>query len=144
KFYYLRYPLCDESGAAATAVMPDGRIVDHVTVATTRPETYLGDTAVAMNPNDSRASALRGKFVKLPLVGRVIPVIEDEYVVLPDPESAEPKAKYATGFLKVTPAHDENDYQLGMRHDLAVINVMAPDASISDQHGWSDVGEAGI
>ncbi len=143
KFYYLRYPLCDENGAPAKAILPDGE-ADHVTVATTRPETYLGDTAVAVNPTDPRAKALNGKFVKLPLVGRVIPIVEDDYVVLPNPEGDDPKAKYATGFLKVTPAHDENDYQLGQRHDLDTINVMAPDASISDQHGWSDVGEAGM
>ncbi len=143
KFYYLRYPLCDEKGAPMTAALPDGE-ADHVTVATTRPETYLGDTAVAVNPTDPRAKALKGKFVKLPLVGRVIPIVEDDYVVLPDPEGDDPKAKYATGFLKVTPAHDENDYQLGLRHDLPVINVMAPDASISDQDGWSDVGDAGM
>ncbi|MFM9959522.1 MAG: valine--tRNA ligase [Phycisphaerales bacterium] len=120
-----------------------------VTVATTRPETYLGDTAVALNPKDPRANALRGLHCELPLVGRVIPIIEDDYVVLPaamheDPEAAksDPKAQFATGFLKVTPAHDPNDYEIGRRHNLAAINVMAPDASISDKHGWTDVGDA--
>ncbi len=129
-FYYLRYPLEDGSG--------------HVTVATTRPETMLGDTAVAINPADPRAAALRGKKLKLPIVGRIIPIVEDDYVVMPDPEGDDPKAKFATGFLKVTPAHDPNDYEIGQRHKLAVINVMAPDASISDKHGWNDVGEAGF
>ncbi|MBX3375410.1 MAG: valine--tRNA ligase [Phycisphaeraceae bacterium] len=119
-----------------------------VTVATTRPETYLGDTAVAINPRDPRAKALRGLSVELPLIGRIIPVIEDDYVVLPaamqdDPDDAakDPKAKYATGFLKVTPAHDPNDYEIGVRHNLPHINIFAPDATISDKHGWSDPTE---
>ena len=127
-FWYLRYPLEDGSG--------------HITVATTRPETMLGDTGVAINPKDPRASALRGKRVRLPIVGRVIPIVEDDYVVMPvslggDP--ADPKAQFASGFLKVTPAHDANDWEIGVRHGLAAINVMAPDASISDRHGWTDV-----
>jgi valyl-tRNA synthetase len=126
--YYLRYPLEDGSG--------------HVTVATTRPETMLGDTAVGVNPRDPRAAALRGKSVRLPIVNRIIPIIEDDYVVLPDPNSDDPKAKYATGFLKVTPAHDPNDYEIGQRHNLPLINVLAPDGSISDKHGWSDKGDA--
>ncbi len=127
--WYLRYPLTDGSG--------------HLTVATTRPETMLGDTAVAVNPADPRAEALRGKTVTLPIVGRVIPVVEDDYVVMADPEG-DAKARMATGFLKVTPAHDPNDYEIGQRHDLDVINVMAQDGSISDQYGWDDgVGDAG-
>lgn len=113
-----------------------------VTVATTRPETYLGDTAVAINPKDPRAVALEGLFCELPLVGRIIPVIKDDYVVMPSKDSEDPKARYATGFLKVTPAHDPNDYDIGRRHNLPVINVMAPDASISDKHGWTDIGDA--
>ncbi len=129
-FYYLRYPLEDGTG--------------HVTVATTRPETMLGDTAVAINPKDPRAPALRGKRLRLPIVGRIIPIVEDDYVVMPDPESADAKAKFATGFLKVTPAHDPNDWEIGLRHKLPVINVMAPDASISEKHGWTDVGDAGF
>ncbi|MGP1310068.1 MAG: valine--tRNA ligase [Phycisphaerales bacterium] len=144
-FYYLRYPLCDESGSPIGAKLPDGTTTDHITVATTRPETYLGDTGVAMNPRDPRANALVGKFVKLPFVGRVIPIVADDYVVLPaamqsDPEAAakDPKAQFATGFLKVTPAHDVNDEQIGKRHDLQTINVMAPDATISRAHGWTD------
>ncbi len=155
RFYYLRYPLvhpstnpddpkdCQEvtwNELAARgypgADKMDGEEVAWVTVATTRPETYLGDTAVAVNPKDPRAGALRGLMAQLPIVGRVIPVIEDDYVVLADPESSDPKAKFATGFLKVTPAHDPNDYMIGQRHDLEMINVMAPDASISDAHGW--------
>ena len=125
--WYLRYPLEDGSG--------------HVTVATTRPETMLGDTAVAINPNDPRAAELRGKNVRLPIVGRIIPIIEDDYVVLPDPESSDAKAQMSSGCLKVTPAHDPNDWDIGLRHDLEVINVMAADASISDQYGWDDASD---
>ncbi len=152
-FYYLRYPLVDGSGTPVTWQMladaGDPAASAHhgaddawVTVATTRPETYLGDTAIAINPRDPRAPFLRGRMAKLPFVGRVIPIVEDEYVVLADPESDDPKAKYASGFLKVTPAHDPNDYEIGRRHDLAMINVMAPDGSISATHGWDDVGDA--
>src|SRR5690606_3572049 len=146
-FYYLRYPLCDEKGSPRSVRLPDGTTTDHVTVATTRPETYLGDTGVAMNPKDPRAAALVGKFVKLPFVGRVIPIVADDYVVLPasmqrDPEAAakDPKAQYASGFLKVTPAHDVNDEQIGKRHGLAAINVMAPDATMRRGLGWMGHG----
>jgi valyl-tRNA synthetase len=113
----------------------------YVTVATTRPETMLGDTAVAMNPNDPRAKYLVGKKVKLPIVGRIIPIIADEHVVLPDPNSEDEKARFSTGFLKVTPAHDPDDWEIGQRHGLDIINVMAPDGSISDKHGWEDAAE---
>ncbi|HMN39932.1 MAG TPA: valine--tRNA ligase [Phycisphaerales bacterium] len=166
-FYYLRYPLVHPQagknpGSDAQPVTWDELAARGypgasqnpadepawITVATTRPETYLGDTAVAVNPKDHRAKALRGLFVELPLVGRVIPIVEDDYVVLPaalwaDPEEAknDPKAQYATGFLKVTPAHDQNDYELGIRHGLPMVNVFAPDASISDKHGWSEPTE---
>ncbi|MFG0257120.1 MAG: valine--tRNA ligase [Phycisphaerales bacterium JB043] len=162
-FYYLRYPLVhrvsdgqhspvtwSELGARGypgAQNMPEDDEA-WVTVATTRPETYLGDTAVAVNQNDPRATPLRGLFVELPLVGRVIPIVEDDYVVLPAPDpdapGVDPKSKYATGFLKVTPAHDPNDWDLGQRHDLPIINVFAPDASISDAHGWDDVGDASV
>ncbi|MCK5114429.1 MAG: valine--tRNA ligase [Phycisphaerae bacterium] len=133
-FWYLQYPL-------EKAVTVDGQIIEHVTVATTRPETMLGDTAVAMNPRDPRADALVGQTVILPIVGRKIPIIADEHVVLPNPESDDEKAKFSTGFLKVTPAHDPDDYQIGLRHDLPIINIMAPDASISKDHGWDDWAE---
>ncbi len=132
-FWYLNYPVVDDSGKETG---------EHVTVATTRPETYFGDTAIAVNPEDPERARFIGKKVKLPFVGRIIPVLGDDYVVMPDPESSDSKAKYASGFLKVTPAHDTNDYEIGQRHDLEQINIMAPDASISDQHGWSDVGDA--
>ncbi len=130
-FWYMQYPL-DEPVEAG------GKTIEHVTVATTRPETMLGDTAVAMNPKDPRANALVGKMVRLPIVGRLIPIVADEHVVLPDPESEDEKAKFSTGFLKVTPAHDPDDWQIGQRHGLGIINVMGPDGSISDKYGWED------
>ncbi|MGD1043292.1 MAG: valine--tRNA ligase [Sedimentisphaerales bacterium] len=130
-FWYLRYPLVEP-------VQIDGKKVEYITVATTRPETMLGDTAVAMNPNDPRAKFLVGKSVRLPIVGRIIPIIADEHVVLPNPNSEDEKAKFSTGFLKVTPAHDPDDWAIGQRHKLEVINVMAPDGSISDKFGWAD------
>jgi valyl-tRNA synthetase len=130
-FWYLRYPLVEPVDVA-------GHRVEYVTVATTRPETMLGDTAVAMNPADPRAKFLTGKKVLLPIVGRIIPIVADEHVVLPDPNSDDEKARFSTGFLKVTPAHDPDDWEIGQRHNLPVINVLAPDGSISDKHGWSD------
>jgi valyl-tRNA synthetase len=130
-FWYLQYPL-------AETVMIEGKKIEYVTVATTRPETMLGDTAVAMNPNDSRAKYLLGKKARLPIVGRIIPIIADEHVVLPNPNSEDEKAKFSTGFLKVTPAHDPDDWAIGQRHSLPVINVMAPDGSISDKYDWKD------
>jgi valyl-tRNA synthetase len=169
-FYDLRYPLVHPGSptdnspvtwdelAARGYPGADNHPEDEqawVTVATTRPETYLGDVAVAMNPKDPRAPSLRGLCCRLPIVGRIIPLIEDDYVVLPvafgGPED-DAKAQMSTGFLKVTPAHDPNDYELGRRHEAAIvekcsaktmlINVMAPDASISDKHGWTDLGDA--
>ncbi|MFT5422708.1 MAG: valyl-tRNA synthetase [Phycisphaerales bacterium] len=170
-FYYLRYPLVQPNGdndhrpvtwdelAARGYPEADQHPEDEqawVTVATTRPETYLGDTAVALNRRDPRAESLRGVLCELPLVGRCVPIIEDDYVVLPikyGGDENDPKAQMATGFLKVTPAHDPNDYELGMRHadDIRarctagehVINVMAPDASISKDHGWVDFEQYG-
>jgi valyl-tRNA synthetase len=141
-FWYLRYPLVEP-------VIVEGKRIEFVTVATTRPETMLGDTAVAMNPNDPRAKYLVGKKVLLPIVGRIIPIIPDEHVVLPNPnppkgevspkaDSEDEKARFSTGFLKVTPAHDPDDWAIGQRHKLEVINVMAPDGSISDKFGWTD------
>jgi valyl-tRNA synthetase len=148
-FWYLRYPLTEP-------VVVEGKRIEYVTVATTRPETMLGDTAVAMNPNDPRAKTLIGKSVRLPIVGRIIPIIADEHVVLPNPNSEDEKAKFSTGFLKVTPAHDQDDYAIGERHydeiaevvipinytgdpwQYVFLNVMAPDGSISDKFGWAD------
>ncbi|MBL8763945.1 MAG: valine--tRNA ligase [Phycisphaerae bacterium] len=155
-FYYLRYPLVRSDAPDAPPVVWADLARDGypganactpseqawVTVATTRPETYLADTAVAVNPHDPRAAALRGLWVRLPFLDRVIPVIEDSYVVLPktlarsEEEAADPKADFATGFLKVTPGHDANDWELGVRHRLAVVNMMSPDGRVSDAHAW--------
>jgi len=108
----LRYPL------AAGAKTADG--LDYLIVATTRPETMLGDAAVAVNPNDERYQALIGKFVELPLLGRLIPIIGDDYC---DPE-------FGTGCVKITPAHDFNDYEVGKRHNLPLINIFDKDAQV--------------
>ncbi|MEM9295951.1 MAG: class I tRNA ligase family protein, partial [Planctomycetota bacterium] len=152
QFYYLNYPLVRPKLGTSRDTSEPGSVSpvsadtsdpsqweetgDFVTVATTRPETMLGDTAVAVNPNDSERAQHAGQFVKLPIVGRVIPIVADDYVVIPDPDSDDAKASYASGYLKVTPAHDPNDYDIGQRHDLPQINVMAPDGSISKDHGW--------
>ncbi|QKT02737.1 valine--tRNA ligase [Ectothiorhodospiraceae bacterium 2226] len=106
--WHMRYPLADGSG--------------HLVVATTRPETMLGDTAVAVHPEDERYRHLVGKAVTLPLTGRSIPIIADDYV---DPE-------FGTGCVKITPAHDFNDYAMGQRHDLPMISILTPDACIND------------
>ncbi len=107
-FYHLKYPLADGSG--------------HVQLATTRPETMLGDSAVAVHPEDERYRDVIGKSVVLPLTGREIPVIADSYV---DPE-------FGTGVVKITPAHDFNDYEVGKRHKLPEINIMNPDGMLND------------
>ncbi|PYB72703.1 valine--tRNA ligase [Pseudomonas sp. LB-090624] len=108
----LRYPLAD---GAKTA---EGQ--DYLVVATTRPETLLGDAAVAVNPNDERYQALIGKFVELPLVGRRIPIIADDYC---DPA-------FGTGCVKITPAHDFNDYEVGKRHNLPLLNIFDKNAFV--------------
>ncbi|MGH1571550.1 valine--tRNA ligase [Methylobacterium sp. P31] len=106
--WHFDYPVVDESGAETGAV---------ITVATTRPETMLGDTGVAVHPEDERYRALVGKRVRLPLVGRLIPIVADEYS---DPEKG-------TGAVKITPAHDFNDFDVGRRHGLGLINVLDPE-----------------
>ncbi|MDG2054798.1 MAG: valine--tRNA ligase [Phycisphaerales bacterium] len=129
--WYLRYPL-------EHAIETNAGTLTTVTVATTRPETMLGDTAIAINPADPRAKQLVGMNVIVPIVNRTIPIIEDDYVIMPGTgdENEDPKAAFASGFLKVTPAHDPNDWDIGRRHELPIINVMAPDGSISSDHGW--------
>jgi valyl-tRNA synthetase len=108
KLYYLRYPVAGSS--------------EHLVVATTRPETMLGDVAVAVHPEDERYRHLIGAELELPLTGRRIPVVADEFV---DPE-------FGTGAVKVTPAHDPNDFELGRRHGLPVIEVMTPEATLNE------------
>ncbi|MHC4991312.1 MAG: valine--tRNA ligase, partial [Planctomycetota bacterium] len=129
--WYLKYPLVPVEGATGP---------DHVVVATTRPETMLGDTAVAVNPRDPRAPGLRGRHVRLPIVDRVVPIVEDDYVVMPG-DADEAKAEYATGFLKVTPAHDPNDWDIGIRHELPLVNMLGPDATVETNEGWDHVAD---
>jgi len=107
--WHMRYPLADGSG--------------QLVVATTRPETMLGDTAVAVHPEDERYKDLIGKDIKLPLTDRLIPVIADDYVDM----------EFGTGCVKITPAHDFNDYEMGKRHDLPMINILTVDACINDE-----------
>jgi len=109
-FWHLRYPFKDGSG--------------YLELATTRPETLLGDTAVAVNPNDERYKDMIGKTLILPLVHREIPVVADDYVEM----------DFGTGVVKITPAHDPNDFEVGLRHNLPVINVMTDDAKIVEDY----------
>ncbi|MBE2241564.1 MAG: valine--tRNA ligase [Burkholderiaceae bacterium] len=115
--WLIRYPLVDDDGSLAAAGGPDS-----VVVATTRPETMLGDTAVMVHPDDERYAALVGREVELPLCGRRIPVIADDYV----------DRAFGTGVVKVTPAHDVNDHAVGERHGLPLIGVLALDATLND------------
>ena len=107
--WHMRYPLADGSG--------------ELVVATTRPETMLGDTAVAVHPDDDRYQDFIGKDIKLPITGRLIPIIADDYVDM----------EFGTGCVKITPAHDFNDYDMGKRHDLLMINILTDDAKINDE-----------
>ena len=109
-FWHLRYPFADGSG--------------YLELATTRPETLLGDTAVAVNPKDERYKDIVGKTLILPIVHREIPVVADDYVEI----------EFGTGVVKITPAHDPNDFEVGLRHNLPVITVLTPDAKIVDDY----------
>lgn len=133
KLYYFKYPV--EGG-------------EHVPVATTRPETILGDTAVCVHPEDERYQHLIGKKAFVPMLNREIPIIADEYV----------DREFGTGALKITPAHDFNDYEIGERHELALVNILNKDATLNEHSGpyagldrfeareklWSDMSEAGL
>ncbi|QQE10328.1 valine--tRNA ligase [Planctomycetota bacterium] len=138
-FWYMKYPVVKQNESDEWE-----ETGEFATVATTRPETMLGDTAVAVNPKDEPRAKFIGMHVKLPIVGRIIPVVGDDYVVIPDADSDDAKAKMASGFLKVTPAHDTNDWEIGLRHELAVVNVLGPDGAISKDHGWEDWDECSI
>ncbi|MDE6253276.1 MAG: valine--tRNA ligase [Lachnospiraceae bacterium] len=109
-FWHLRYPLKDGSG--------------YINLATTRPETLLGDTAVAVNPNDDRYKDLVGKTLILPIVHREIPIVADDYVSM----------DFGTGVVKITPAHDPNDFEVGLRHNLEIVNVLTEDAKIVEEY----------
>jgi len=121
RLWYLRYPLAADAPAAELPRLPDGR--PYLVVATTRPETMLGDTAVAVHPEDERYRALVGAAVELPLAGRRVPIIADELV---DPA-------FGTGAVKVTPAHDPNDFEMGRRHGLEFINILTPEATLNER-----------
>ncbi|QLE00496.1 valine--tRNA ligase [Galbibacter sp. BG1] len=116
QLYYITYLIANEDGS-----IPSEGSGEAITIATTRPETILGDTAICINPNDERYQHLKGKKAIVPLANRVIPIIEDEYVDL----------EFGTGCLKVTPAHDENDKNLGDKHNLEVIDIFNDDATLN-------------
>ena len=130
KLYYLRYYLADddmtgETGSEEEVVHRDADGRRYAVVATTRPETIMGDTAMCINPKDPKNAWLKGKKVIVPLVNRVIPVIEDRYVEI----------DFGTGCLKVTPAHDKNDYMLGKTHNLESIDIFNEDGTVSEVAG---------
>ena len=116
-FWHIKYPLVDENGLPSTT--------EFLEFATTRPETMLGDTAVAVHPDDERYTYLHGRQVWLPIVNKAIPVVEDAYVDM----------EFGTGVVKITPAHDPNDFEVGKRHNLPVINIMNDDATINENGG---------
>ncbi len=116
-FWHIKYPLMNEDGSVSTT--------EFLTFATTRPETMLGDTAVAIHPEDDRYTHLIGRKVMLPLMNREIPIVTDTYV----------DREFGTGVVKITPAHDPNDFEVGKRHDLPIINVMNDDATINENGG---------
>ena len=116
-FWHIKYPLVDENGQPSKT--------EFLTFATTRPETMLGDTAVAVNPKDERYTYLHGKSLWLPLVNKAIPVVTDEYVDM----------EFGTGVVKITPAHDPNDFEVGKRHNLPEINILNDDATINANGG---------
>ena len=116
-FWHIKYPLLDENGQPSTT--------EFLEFATTRPETMLGDTAVAVNPEDARYQKLIGRKVLLPIVNREIPIVADSYVDM----------EFGTGVVKITPAHDPNDFEVGKRHNLPIINIMNDDATINKNGG---------
>ena len=116
-FWHIKYPLVDQNGQPSKT--------EFLEFATTRPETMLGDTAVAVNPNDERYTYLKGRQVWLPIVNKAIPVVEDDYVDM----------EFGTGVVKITPAHDPNDFEVGKRHHLPEVNIMNDDATINENGG---------
>ena len=117
KLYYVKYKVVDSQQSTV-----DSKAADYIVIATQRPETIMGDTALAVNPTDERYAHLRGKKVIVPLVNRIVPVIFDEYV----------DKEFGTGALKITPAHDINDYNLGLKHNLETIDTLNPDGTMSE------------
>ncbi|OOQ60123.1 valine--tRNA ligase [Mucilaginibacter pedocola] len=125
KLYYIRYALSPESKAESLKSASDSELAtsDFITIATTRPETIMADAAICINPNDERYLHLHGKSVFIPLINREIPVILDEYVTM----------DFGTGCLKVTPAHDLNDYALGQKHNLQIIDILNDDGTLNEK-----------
>ncbi len=115
--WHIKYPLVEEDGQISKT--------EFLEFATTRPETMLGDTAVAINPNDGRYTHLKGRKVLLPIVNKVIPIVEDDYVDM----------EFGTGVVKITPGHDPNDFEVGKRHGLPIVNIMNDDATINENGG---------
>jgi valyl-tRNA synthetase len=129
KLYYIKYRIADENGAVRPLSLGEGTEVrsdEWITIATTRPETILGDTAVCVHPDDPRYAQLKGKKVIIPIVNRAVPVIFDDYIDM----------EFGTGALKVTPAHDINDYNLGIKHNLEVIDTLTPAGKMSPAAGF--------
>jgi len=122
KLYYIKYTIVSPEDGKSESDLSDLRTPDFLTVATTRPETIMADAAICINPNDERFRHLKGKKVFVPLVNHEIPVIEDEYVDI----------EFGTGCLKVTPAHDLNDYELGVKHKLPVIDILNDDGTLNE------------
>jgi valyl-tRNA synthetase len=131
KLYYIRYALSEQDGGALSTIegalehtdSATTEFATYITIATTRPETIMADSAICINPNDERYTHLHGKKVYVPLINREIPVILDEYVTM----------DFGTGCLKVTPAHDLNDYELGQKHHLPVIDILNDDGSLNEK-----------
>lgn len=115
--WHIKYPLLEENGEPSRT--------EFLEFATTRPETMLGDTAVAINPKDERYTHLKGRKVLLPIVNKVIPIVEDDYVDM----------EFGTGVVKITPGHDPNDFEVGKRHNLPIVNIMNDDATINENGG---------
>ena len=126
--YHMYYEICDKDGNSVSipaVTLEDGTVFEggsKIEIATTRPETLFGDTAVAVHPEDPRYTALQGKFVRLALTDKIIPVVADTYV----------ERGFGTGVVKITPAHDPNDWEVGKRHDLPIVNILNPDGTLNE------------
>ena len=126
--YHMYYEICDKDGNSVSipsVTLEDGTVFEggsKIEIATTRPETLFGDTAVAVHPEDPRYTSLQGKFVRLALTDKIIPVVQDTYV----------ERGFGTGVVKITPAHDPNDWEVGKRHDLPIVNILNPDGTLNE------------
>ncbi|HEY8688137.1 MAG TPA: valine--tRNA ligase [Chitinophagaceae bacterium] len=122
KLYYIKYFIVEENNIQHSTLNTQHSTLDHIVIATQRPETIMGDTAVCANPGDDRYSNLKGKSVLVPLINKKVPIIFDEYV----------DKEFGTGILKITPAHDINDYNIGLKHNLPIIDTLNNDGTLSD------------